>query len=369
MRIGVVIAALAVAQLVARQQHRHALRQQERGQKVTFAQITRRLQRGIWPLMAHIVGMVIRMAITTIFAIGEVVFNVERHQILQRKPIMRGDEIHRSLRRAGRMVELIGAAQNAARQVRHHPRIAPPKAAKGIARAVVPFGKGRGICPQLIAARPNIPRLGDQFNPRQNGVLPQRIKKPAARIKAMRLAPQNRGQIKPKPIDMHLLHPIAQAIHNQAQRGGMGGIQGVSRARIIHIIAPAPRQAVITGIVQPAKGQRGAKLIAFGAVVIDHIQNHLDPSAVQIAHHGLHLAQGGGGGGIARIWHKKADCVVSPMVCKPLFNQKPIINKGLNGQKFDRRYPQALQMGNHGRVGHARIGAAQRGRNIRVQTG
>ena len=60
---------------------------------------------------------------------------------------------------------------------------------------------------------------------------------------------------------------------------------------VVHVVARlVADQAVVGGVVDAAEAQRRAQLIAFGGVVVDHVENHLDAGAVQRLHHGLELA-------------------------------------------------------------------------------
>src|SRR5690606_41347509 len=61
-----------------------------------------------------------------------------------------------------------------------------PVIADGIAIFVVPFGPTGRKATHLIAARTNIPRLADQFDLREHRVLPHRVEKAAALVKALR---------------------------------------------------------------------------------------------------------------------------------------------------------------------------------------
>ena len=40
----------------------------------------------------------------------------------------------------------------------------------------------------------------------------------------------------------------------------------------------------------PRNDSVGPSLVAFGRVVVDHVENHLDAGGVQVAHHRLELA-------------------------------------------------------------------------------
>ena len=255
------------------------------------------------------------------------------------------------------MIKAFRRPQKPRRKIAGLPGIALPEPPRPVAKLVVPFVERVRKCPQLIAAGADIPRFGNQLDACQNRVLPDRIQKAAIWVKAVTLAPQNGGQIEPEAVDMEGLDPIAQAVHHHAQHHRMGQIQRVSCAGIIHVISPAPGQPIVAGVVEAPERQCRAKLIAFRRVVVDHVQNHLDPGRMKAADHRLQLPDRTLGH-IARLGGEKAKRVVTPMVLQALQDQKPVVDEGLNRQQFDRRDAKLLQMLQHRIAGHAKERAA-----------
>ena len=84
-----------------------------------------------------------------------------------------------------------------------------PEAADAVAKAVVPFGKSRRMVTELIAARANVPRLGNQLYALEDRVLSQCVEEARARIEAVGLTAERDAEIEPKAVDMILRHPIA----------------------------------------------------------------------------------------------------------------------------------------------------------------
>ena len=70
----------------------------------------------------------------------------------------------------------------------------------------------------------------------------------------------------------------------------MQQVKCVSRAGEIHIETRILRvQPVISRVVDAAKTERGTKMISFGGVIVNYIQNHFDTGRVKIAHHRFEL--------------------------------------------------------------------------------
>ena len=144
----------------------------------------------------------------------------------------------------------------------------------------------------------------------------------------------------------------------------MRQVQRVAGAGVVHIGPPAPGQTVIAGIVQPAKAQRRAPFIAFGGMVVDHVQNDLDPGGMEPADHGLKFPQRASAH-VAGFRRKERKRVVAPVVPQPLGHQKPVVDESLHRHQFDCGDAKTQQMVDH-RIGtKAQIRAAQ----MRVDAG
>ena len=99
----------------------------------------------------------------------------------------------------------------------------------------------------------------------------------------------------------------------------------VAGARVVHVVAlDRLGQAVVGGVVDTAKRQRRAEVVAFRGVVIDDVENDLDARRVQGLHHRLelvHLARRGRPPPSSRVRGEEADRVVAPVVRQPLVGQ------------------------------------------------
>ena len=57
------------------------------------------------------------------------------------------------------------------------------------------------------------------------------------------------GQVEPEPIDMHLCHPVLEAVQNESADDGVVAIDGVAAAAVIVILA-ARGQHIVHPVVQ-----------------------------------------------------------------------------------------------------------------------
>src|SRR5216684_3757268 len=114
--IGIVVAGLRVADFVAGQNQRQALRQQQT-RKLVFTKLTaQRIYCGVVgrAFMAAIGAVILAGAVAIVFAVGLVVLFVVAEQIRQRKAVMHGDVVDAGARREAIMVEQVGRAGHAA---------------------------------------------------------------------------------------------------------------------------------------------------------------------------------------------------------------------------------------------------------------
>ena len=128
---------------------------------------------------------------------------------------------------------------------------------------------------------------------------------------------------------------------------GTVGRDAVAAATHIQIIAAAVL-VVIEGVAEATPAECGASLAAFGGVVVDHVEQHLEPGAVASRHqlaHFLAALQRVVADQIARMGCHPAQGAVTPVVQATGGGILRI--KGPHRQQFDRRDPQLLQSRQH----------------------
>ena len=95
---------------------------------------------------------------------------------------------------------------------------------------------------------------------------------------------------------MHLLHPVMQAVDDHAADRRLVGIQRVARAAVVGITGKVPFvirvENVVILVVQAAKAEGWPRMVAFGGMVVDHVENDLDAGAVQGLDHVTELVDG-----------------------------------------------------------------------------
>ena len=128
------------------------------------------------------------------------------------------------------------------------------------------------------------------------------------------------------------------------------------------------QQPVVAGVVDTFERDRRPELVAFGRMVVDDVEDHLDPGVVELVHHLLEFvdercAQ------IARIGGKKSDRIVPPIIPETLFQEVIVVNKRVDRQQLDRRDPKRSQIAGDMGVGEPREGASQLLRHLLMTHG
>ena len=139
--VGVIVAALRAAHLVAAEQHWHTARDEQSQQEVLDLAFPQSPDHRIGCLAfgAVVFAEVVVCPIPVVFAICFIVLVAIAHQIVQSEPIVAGDEVDAAFWAFARLGVDIGAATDAAGKQTNHPIIATPESPNLISEPVVPF--------------------------------------------------------------------------------------------------------------------------------------------------------------------------------------------------------------------------------------
>src|SRR5205807_8264493 len=106
---------------------------------------------------------IVGVAVLVVLAVRLVVPVVVGDEIVERKPVMGGDEVDAGPGFAAAMIENVARGAEA-RSERARRGLAAPEVAHRIAEFVVPLGPTWREATHLVPARAAIPRLGDQLD-------------------------------------------------------------------------------------------------------------------------------------------------------------------------------------------------------------
>ena len=215
--IAIVVALLGAEALVAGKEEGDALRADQGGEEIPRLATAQLEDRGIVgdPFDAVVEGDVVRITVGVFLPVGEVVFLVVADEIVERESVVRGDEIHARRGSAAVVGKEILAAGDAGGELSRDPRIAPPETAHPVAEFSIQLGPVDREIADLVSAVAEVPRLGDQLHPREDGILMHRLEEGGATAVALGVPPEFDGEVETEAIDMHFLDPITEAVHHK----------------------------------------------------------------------------------------------------------------------------------------------------------
>jgi hypothetical protein len=171
--------------------------------------------------------------------------------------------------------------------------VALPERAHRIAIPPVPLRPVHGKVAHLVAAGAEIPRLGNQLELADGGVLVNDVEKGAQSIDFVQLTRKRAGEVESEAVDVHLEHPVPQAVHDELQHLRALHVQRVAAAGEVQIIpSVVVDEPIVGGIIDAPQRQGRSKVIAFSGVVVDDIEDHFYVCAVERLDHLLEFPRG-----------------------------------------------------------------------------
>src|SRR5262245_45204926 len=134
------------------------------------------------------------------------------------------------------MMKEVGRTGPAASHVPDQAAFACPIASHRATIVVVPLRPSGRKVADLVAARTEVPRFGNELDAREDRILPDGGEKRRAFVEPFRAAAERARKIEPEPVDMADVRPIAQRIHHQLQYARMRQVERVAAAGEVVVI-------------------------------------------------------------------------------------------------------------------------------------
>ena len=153
--------------------HRAALGEEDCGQEVAnlaLAQLQDRLILAV-ALDAGVPGAVVVAAVLVVLPVGVVVLLVVGDEVPEREAVVAGDEVDAGRGSAAVALVEVGGAGQPVGEVADPAGLAAPVVADGVPEAPVPFCPADREVADLVAALPDVPRLGHQLHLGEDRVL------------------------------------------------------------------------------------------------------------------------------------------------------------------------------------------------------
>ena len=189
-------------------------------------------------LDAAVPRAVVALAVAVVLAVGLVVLLVVRDEVAQREAVVGGDEVDARRRAAAVGLVEVGAAGEAVGELAERLVLAPPVVADGVAVLAVPLRPQRREVADLVAALADVPRLGDQLHLADDRVLLDEVEERRQPVDLVELAGEGGGEVEAEAVDVHLGHPVAQAVHDQLQHVRVAHVEAVAGAGVVEVEAP-----------------------------------------------------------------------------------------------------------------------------------
>ena len=306
------------------------------------------------------------VAVAVVLAVRLVVAAFVTHDVGKRIAVVRRDEIDARKGRSTALLENIGRAVHAFRELAGRTRIAAPEAADGVATSVVPLGPAVRECAELVAAGTRVPGLGDQFCRRQLRIGADLFEQRMFPGKAVVVAPQHGGQVEAKAVEADGAVQVAQAVEDDLLDPRVVRVNGVTAAGVVDVARRiAGFRLVVSEVVDAAERQHRSVAVALAGVVVSNVKYRLESGIVDCVDHVLQFARRVSG---TETGHRReeADRVVAPVIAQPLVHEVMFVDPCQQRHQFDTRNAERLDISENLFVAHAAEAAAVRGRYLRV---
>ena len=347
--VGIVVAALRAPDFVAHEKQRRADGEQRERDEVLHLAVAQALDRDVVarPFHAAVPAQIEVVPVAVAFAVRLVVLAIVRHEIVQREAVVAGYEVDALLRLALLMAVEVRAAEQAPRKAPRGRGVALHEAAHVVPEAAVPlFPVVADERAELIEAG-RVPGLGDQLRAGEHRIgfdIPQHgrvLERPAFLV-----AREDRGEVEAKAVHVHAFDPVAQAVDDEPAHDRLIPVERVAGAAVIGVARRVVLQDVVRRVLEPPVAQRRAQVIALGRMVERHVEDDLDPGAMQRLHHVAELverAEGSRARAVGRVGREKGERRVAPVVREP---RRRILRVELeHGQELHRGDAQVLKIG------------------------
>jgi hypothetical protein len=194
----------------------------------------------------------------------------------------------------------------------------------------------------------------------QHGVLADRGEQVRAHVDDLFGPGEGTHQVEAEAVDVHLGDPVAQRVQDHPQALGVGGVDGVAAAGdvpVAHGLGLAARLGgrrhdalVVAAVVEAAEAQGRPAGARLGRVVVDHVEDDLEPGEVEVLDHLLELGDllaAVTGRRVRVVRGEEAQRVVAPVVDQAALGEIGLGEELVHGQQLDRRHAEVLEVVGH----------------------
>src|ERR1700752_2107116 len=293
--VSVVISVLRSPGLISHQEHGNSKGEQCGRYEIFHLAGSESFNLGIrrGTLDATVPASIVIAAVTVLLAVGLVVFLVVRDQIIKRKSVVTGNEVHRLFRLTLLVPIDFVAAKEPVRERPQCPVVSAEETPNVVPEAPVPFLPAiSNKAPHLVQSG-GVPSFSDHFCSGENRIglnIPE-DRRDGHYVAAV-TASQDRCEIETEAIHVHLFDPIAKTVHNHSANDRMISIERISSSAVVGVTRPVLLQEIVGAVVDAAKTQCRPMVVAFRRVIEHDVQNDLNACSMQALDHIAKLIHG-----------------------------------------------------------------------------
>ena len=176
------------------------------------------------------------------------------------------------------------------------------------------------------------------------------VKERAQLVDVVEFSGQSAAQVEPETVDVHLQHPVPEAVHDELQNTRTQHVERVPAAGEVGVV---PVRLVLNSVVRLVvdSTQRNGRpqMVAFTGVVVDHVQDNFEPRLMQSANHPFELAHcfvRSLRRRIPRFRREEGHRVVAPVIGEVLLHQMAVVDVVMDRHEFHGRHAQFQQVPN-----------------------
>jgi hypothetical protein len=310
------------------------------------------------------------VAVAVVLVVGLVVLALVRDQVLEGEPVVGRDEVDRGEGPPpGALVEVRGPGDPRG-ELPLQPGVPAPELADDVAVAAVPLGPLPGERAHLVTPRPHVPRLGDELDAGEDGVLLDHLEERRQHVHVEELAGEGAGEVEPEAVHPHLGHPVPERVHDHLEDVRVAGVEGVAGPRVVHEVPEVVRVLlVVAEVVEPAEREGGPEPVPLAGVVVDDVDDHLEPGGVEGADHDLEVADGHDPlfGRVLRLRGEEPERVVPPVVRQAEVHEPLVVELRVDGEELDGGHAEPEEVLDDRRRGQPEVGPAEPLGDVRVE--
>src|SRR5206468_7058958 len=101
-------------------------------------------------------------------------------------------------------------------------------------------------------------------------------------VDVVQLPAERAREVESESVDVQIQHPVTKAVHDELQHARMRHVERITASGEVDVVAAIlRRETVVRRVVNASQRECRTQLVAFGGVVVDSVENDLNPCGMQ----------------------------------------------------------------------------------------